>query len=268
MAQPFDITNPPDTQALKLGALRMREMKTILNNTIGLLYTLSTSDSIAASVSEVANSVSGTMLAQHASDNSARAVGTNHIKNDAVTRTKLSSSASDDSVRAVGNDHVQNLSLNLGKLAQSSAATGDTIRWNGSAWAKVTPDIDVVSGATISTTGVVSTASGTGTLDVNAHPITHNLGAIPKFVRAVAVLGTPSGTEAAAGYASGDEVEIRSFIFAISGDNYHPVNVVSDATTITVSFLSTPFNRIIPKAGGAAVAITATNWTVKVYAWK
>jgi hypothetical protein len=276
MAQPFDVTNPPNSQALKLGALRIREMKTILNNTLGLLYTLSASDSTSASVSEVANSVSGTMLKQHASDDSARAIATNHIKDgavtvakigdNAVTSAKLQSSASDNSQRAVGNDHIQNTSVNLAKLAQSSANSGDTVKWNGSNWVKFTPDVDVISGATISTTGVTS-GSTLSASAATVHTLAHNLGALPKLVRAVLV---KTGGTTEAGYAVGDEIDIHSAFY--NNGTYQAPNttVGADATNVVISNagFSGGNMRIIHKTTGAATVVTAANWTPKAYAWK
>ena len=63
MAEIFNEANPPNTEAAKLGAQRMRGIKAMLNNTLGLIYSVSVSDSEIATVSPVASCISTTMLA-------------------------------------------------------------------------------------------------------------------------------------------------------------------------------------------------------------
>ena len=126
MANLFDDTNPANTQGVKLGAQRIRDMKTILNNTLGRLFSLSATDAPAATVSEVANSVSGTMLKQHASDDSQRSVGTDHIKAGAVTAPKMASNAVATASlvdASVTTDKIADLNVSTAKLADLSVST-------------------------------------------------------------------------------------------------------------------------------------------------
>lgn len=93
MADIFSSTNPPNTEAVKLGALRIRELKAILQNTLGRIYSLSTTDSTSATVTEISNCISGTMLKSSGSDDTQRAVSTNHIKDTAVSTSKIQDTA-------------------------------------------------------------------------------------------------------------------------------------------------------------------------------
>jgi hypothetical protein len=126
MALPFDATNPANTQGAKLGALRMREMKSILNGTVGLQYSLSTADSTSATVSAIPNCISGVMLKSHASDDGQRAVDSDHIVTGAVTADKIEAggveTASIDDL-AVTTAKIADLNVTTGKLAADAVTT-------------------------------------------------------------------------------------------------------------------------------------------------
>ncbi len=159
------------------------------------------------------------------------------------------------------NNIVTALGVDLQKLAQGGAAVGDILTWNGTSWVKATPATSITSSALISTTGVVSTAGGTGNLTQAVHTMAHNLGGIPKNVNAVAVC-----TVADVGWSIGDEVDIRSFrssVTNVAGDVCG-----QDGTNITVLFSAAGTLELANKGTGVYAAITETSWQVKVYAWR
>jgi len=154
-----------------------------------------------------------------------------------------------------------NGSIGLVLLNQGGAATGDILYWNGTAWVKFTPAIDLLNGVAISTGGVLSTAGGTGDLTNNIHVIPHGLGAVrPKQVRVVAVnLSTDLG------YAAGDEVELYSF--RNTGSNNGCTAFCSDTVNIT-ALLAAVTLEIPNKATAVYAGVDETKWRVKAYAWK
>jgi hypothetical protein len=97
MANIFNEANPPNTEAAKLGAQRMRGIKAMLNNTLGLIYSVSVSDSEIATVSPVASCISTTMLADSSVSTVKIAelgVTTAKIADSNVTTAKLVNSSS------------------------------------------------------------------------------------------------------------------------------------------------------------------------------
>lgn len=82
----FDESQPANTEGVKLGAQRFRELKTTLN----LLMKQFWSDPAGTLKTK---SVSGAMIANDAAVDANRAIGTDHIKDGAVTGPKLSANA-------------------------------------------------------------------------------------------------------------------------------------------------------------------------------
>lgn len=72
----FNDTVPANTEAVKLGAGRIREMKTSLNTMLGQIF----DDALAF----LPGWVTSALIQNHASDNAQRAIGPNHIQNNAV----------------------------------------------------------------------------------------------------------------------------------------------------------------------------------------
>jgi hypothetical protein len=80
------------------------------------------------------NSITGAKIKSSASDDTQRAITTNHLKDlsvttaklaaEAVTDAKLASDPSSDASRAVGTDHIKDLAVTTGKLADVGVTTG------------------------------------------------------------------------------------------------------------------------------------------------
>lgn len=81
----FNDAIPANSEPVKLGAQRIREMKTTLNSALSQLF----DDTLVF----LANTITSSMLQSHASDNAQRAVDTNHIKTSAVTTPKIADDA-------------------------------------------------------------------------------------------------------------------------------------------------------------------------------
>lgn len=105
----FDDTSPPNTEGVKLGAQRIREEKTLLNTTLGLLFTAASTwvSNIIPGASIKNNEVTGTQLQSDGATDANRAVNTNHLRDNAVTAPKIAASAvSDGLVKAATNNPI------------------------------------------------------------------------------------------------------------------------------------------------------------------
>lgn len=89
----------------------------------------------------------------------------------------------------------------------------------------------------------------------------HGLGAMPKWVRAVAI---NTNAVAERGYAQNDELDVASI--QSSGSTNQAFSVSADATNVYVAQLNTATVNVLPRTGGAFAGITEANWNLKVYA--
>jgi len=138
-------------------------------------------------------------------------------------------------------------SLRLAVLSATGATSGDSIRFDGTNWARFRPFY-----------GSVGVLPGSDT----SISIAHSLGAQPRVL--IGYLKNISGG-ALNGYAANDIVDIKALF--VSGADKNALAISADATNITVSANWGPNYTIRPKGGGAASAIAAVaNWECYAYA--
>jgi len=138
-------------------------------------------------------------------------------------------------------------SLRLAVLSATGATAGDSIRFDGTNWARFTPFY-----------GSVGVLPGSDT----SISIAHSLGAQPRVL--IGYLKNISGG-ALNGYAANDIVDIKALF--VSGADKNALAISADATNITISANWGPNYTIRPKGGGAASAIAAVaNWSCYAYA--
>jgi len=138
-------------------------------------------------------------------------------------------------------------SLRLAVLSATGAASGDSIRFDGTNWARFRPFY-----------GSVGVLPGSDT----SISIAHSLGAQPRVL--IGYLKNISGG-ALNGYAANDIVDIKALF--VSGADKNALAISADATNITVSANWGPNYTIRPKGGGGASAIASVaNWECYAYA--
>jgi hypothetical protein len=139
----------------------------------------------------------------------------------------------------------------------ATAGAGDT-----GTWQMVSPGA-LLQSAQVSfvSAGNALLTIGTGGIVVN---VAHNLGGTPFQVRGVLVNVTPQ-----AGYTTGDEIDISAFGAYTGGGSYGEPSwqVMANATNVAMSQCATASTiGIAHKTTGALTAITAADWTAKIYA--
>lgn len=124
-------------------------------------------------------------------------------------------------------------------------------------WRMVTP-AQLLAQATVRfTSAAVALSAGSQLINT-----AHGLAATPANVRCVAICGTIN-----AGYAVGDEVDVESF--EVSGGSGQGFGYGANATNVFVvqSSAATAGNlNVYHKTTGVTTAITAGDWTIKIYA--
>lgn len=154
------------------------------------------------------------------------------------------------------NDLFADGELAVARLLAAGAVANDILRYDGAAWAKVTPSLRLIAGD-VANAGILS-ASNVAT---QVHTIPHLLGSVPKLVD---VRLRMTNAVADIGYNQNDEVPFSGYR-ASSG------NVISswcaDATNITVLFGATT-GELPNKASGALAGVDETKWFPIVYAWR
>lgn len=157
---------------------------------------------------------------------------------------------------SIGNILAAN-SIGLSLLSAGGGAQYDVLYNTGTAWEKRTPAVNFLQGATINS-GKLSASN----LSTAVHTIAHDLGAMPKLVRAV--IRCNSGD---AGYSVGDEVEISALRDNGLG-NSGITAVCADVNNITILFeVSGADMEVQNKGTGVFANLTEANWNPKAYAW-
>ncbi len=245
----FNVTVPTDTEAVKLGAQRIRELKTDLNTLLGTVFedngnpkvnTVGTDQIVALAVTtaKIAN------LAVTAAQLAADAVTTAKILDANVTTAKLA----DDSVTV---DKIANDAVGTAQLIALSV-TNDKIAAGTIADTKMAVPFTkfTESGITIPTSGTPSVRP-------------HGLVTVPTVVQAFLVCTDAGGDR---GYVQNQVVAISSFISNSSEAAAYAV--AADATNIIVQPRDTAANPRIIDTDGDYNTITLSKWRLKVVAIK
>jgi len=250
----FTATNPAESESTKLGASRIRDLKTILNNTLGLLYTLSPVDSASGVAAPVSGGVSSTMLATNS-------VTTAKITDSNVTTAKIADVNVTTAKIAdlnVTTAKINDLAVTTGKLAASAVTV-----------AKITPGTN---GQSLITSGgaaawgspwsvTANQSIGTGASDAINISVAHGLGAVPGGIRWVFVCTDAGGD---AGYSQNDEVSI----YGPHETAFCGPSAWADATNVGLSFINGLSLFLYHKSTQARTAITRTKWAAKAYVAK
>ncbi|MEI6196621.1 MAG: hypothetical protein WCS42_20075 [Verrucomicrobiota bacterium] len=248
----LDQTSPPDTEALKLGAQRIRELKTKLNAVLGALF--DDAGDFKATVipgSALAGEISGAKLASlsiPAGKHIAQSIQAADILN-AVFGNGLLKVNNADPVTVNVDDQTIHFDASTGKKIEVKDA--------GITLAKLAPDALLAIQPQVTallplTSNVLMSA-------------THGLGAVPRFVRWVLVCTT---TEATTGYAKDDELSV--FSCGPGGDGNHGFAEGADKTKVFLSFdpsdtTGTDHFHIYAKGNAAFALAGVANWSVKCY---
>lgn len=246
----LDATIPANSEAVKLGAQRIRELKTDLNAALALLYDddATLKDASIGTDQLVALAVTAAKIA-------ADAVTTAKILDANVTAAKLAS----DSVTTV---KILDANVTEGKIADD-AVTGDKIADDAIVNAHILDG--TITNAKLATPYTTFT-EGSLTVPTSGTPATrpHGLGAVPTIVQAYLVCTDAGGDR---GYTQNQEVAITSFI---SNSSESPAfTVAKDATNIIVQPRNTSSApRILVASDGDYATITLSKWRLKVVAVK
>lgn len=139
--------------------------------------------------------------------------------------------------------------------ADAAQASADSALANAAA-AQTTAD-----GAATNAARVSSSKFFTSSLQTWAsHDVAHGLGAIPKFVRWVAVCNATD-----VGYAANDEIDLACF--EENTGNFPSFTHGANATNVIVVLSTVASTRLLNKATGDFVAIDTTKWNLKAYVW-
>lgn len=138
--------------------------------------------------------------------------------------------------------------------------TNDIIKYNGAAWVKTTPTLDL-NNATYTQIAGAALLALTGTVS-----FAHGFTSAPRLVRAVLV------TTGELSYVNLDEVDVSCFVGRFTGGfpGWVPAfSVVSNVTNIVIAWRSDSTNiAIIQRDATVLTGIDLTKWTLKVYYWK
>lgn len=174
------------------------------------------------------------------------------VSDDTVTDAVIAAMSSADIVALIGAG-----ALALSQISSGGALTHDTIYFNGTAWAKVTPNLRLTDTTkAISTTGITYTSDLSS---VHVEALAHNLGAIPKCIRLVLQCQSPD-----VGYTAGDEVVAS--VLRTTAASAVAIGYVADNVNITV-LVAVAATELPNKGTGVYTAIDETKWKPKVYAW-
>ena len=99
------------------------------------------------------NKVTSAKILNHATDDSKRAVTTNHIKDNAITDAKLADHGSDDANRAVGTDHIKTGAVTSAKIADTTIVNGDIATNAAIAGSKINMSLNQLSDVNVGTPG-------------------------------------------------------------------------------------------------------------------
>ncbi len=135
-------------------------------------------------------------------------------------------------------------SLRLSVLSDTGCTAGDTLRFDGTNWAKTTPFY--------STAGAALSAALTGN-------VAHGLGAVPRLFQAY-IKYNGAGS---AGYVAGDIVDINAILNAAGNC---AIGITADATNLTYTQFSITALEVRHKTTGLSTAITEADWNWVYYA--
>jgi hypothetical protein len=236
----FNATEPANTEAVKLGAQRIREMKTTLNTLLSQIF----DDALVFLSSWITTAMitdSNVTTAKIADSN----VTTAKIADSNVTTAKIADSN-------VTTAKIADLNVTTGKLADSAVTN-----------AKIADG--TIEDAKLSTAPIHSYASGNLTIPVSASETTqaHSLGGLPLIVQAFLICIDAGGDR---GYAQNQEVALTSFV--ANGSSSPAYSVTKDTTNIIVRSLDTTAAPRVIDDTGDYVAITLSKWRLKVVALK
>jgi len=217
-----------------------------------------------------ANAVDSTKLSSDAAVDANRAVGSNHIKDEAVTLGvpgKIDLGTANQIIRtnlgATGTEWASVDAANVSKIANIVAGDAlKVVRVNAgeTAYEKVTAATIVAAG----NTATLFTSANTAFPAAGATTaVPHGLAAFPSFVRVVAICTT---NDAATGYLTTDgEIDIRNVVS--TADYFDTFTIRTDATNVNILRSDSATFLIAAKATGVLTQVTAvTNFQFKVYA--
>jgi len=245
----FTDTDPSDSDSVRLGAQQIRELKEILNNTLGLLYTLSPVDDPEGSAAAVAGGVSQTMIADLAISSgklAANAVTTAKITDSNVTTAKIADSN-------VTTAKIADSNVTTAKIADSNVTTAK-IAAGTNGQVLVTSGGAATWGSALQATANQSIGSAAEAINLS---VAHGLAAVPKYAEWVLVCTDAGGD---AGYSQNDEVSIVS-----NHENNSQVTTWRDATNVGVSFTSGLSLKVYNKSTQALTSISRSKWRAKAY---
>lgn len=216
----------------------------------------------------VGTSIGGTIATTLA----ANAVGTTNIVANAVTAAKIANNtitATQIANATVTGTQIASATVTLAEIQNavaSSKLVGSGTSGSGSSYSELTLGANLsMSGTTLNATAGVFTKSFTSTAQTitfgaQLAPIPHGFGSIPKFV--VPFL---TNTIANAGYSPGDVMQLNPGFGANSVQNNSGIAILIDATNIYVTYGQGI--AVLNKTTGAAVQITAADWTFSFSAY-
>ena len=225
----FTDTDPSDSDSVRLGAQQIRELKEILNNTLGLLYTLSPVDDPEGSAAAVAGGVSQTMIAD-------LAISSGKLAANAVTTAKITDS--NVTTAKIADSNVTTAKIAAGTNGQVLVTSGGAATW----------------GSALQATANQSIGSAAEAINLS---VAHGLAAVPKYAEWVLVCTDAGGD---AGYSQNDEVSIVS-----NHENNSQVTTWRDATNVGVSFTSGLSLKVYNKSTQALTSISRSKWRAKAY---
>jgi hypothetical protein len=238
---------PPNTEGVKFGAQRIRELKDQLEWYLSLLFDTSGVKANCIATAALQNdSVTADKLADHATLDASRAVTTNHIWDLAVTAAKLA-----------------NGSVTIATKLENVGAGYDAIRRNaaGSAWETHTPAFRVE--ATKLDGSAMSVRDGGTSFDL-AHDLAINgSGVAPKFIRIIARCISDDNSNGI-GYVAGDEVDGEMVIAETTHARVISIGAIG-TTNVNLKTAGSTSYLINPKAGGAAVGMDNSKWAWKIH---
>jgi hypothetical protein len=146
---------PTDAEQVRNGASRIRETRSLVNNFLDAV--LDSGSTLESTPTFKSNWVTGAMILNDGSEDANRAVGTNHLKDDAVTAPKLATGAvTADAMAAdaVLNASIKNSEITIAKFAPGfNTVSAVTIAKDDRILFSDTSDTGVVKSQTVSALG-------------------------------------------------------------------------------------------------------------------
>lgn len=99
------------------------------------------------------NKVTSAKILNHATDDSKRAVTTNHIKDNAITDAKLADHGSEDANRAVGTNHIKDSAVTSAKILDGTIVNADINASAAIAGSKINMSLNELSDVNVGTPG-------------------------------------------------------------------------------------------------------------------